>query len=302
MRRHFDKRGGGIIASLAGIYWHAAATCDHGSRLFGLGQGLLHHVESLLVDQRADQHAVTAWIADLHRTIDLAQFRQKLVINARMHKKPSQGGAALSCRADRCKGNAAQGQIEICRRGDNGGIVAAKLQNGAGKAGRKFGGDLSSHRSRAGGRYQRHAVIIDQCLADIPAADQHAGNPLGQATEFGCGSFDNRLRSQSCQQGFFRRLPDHGIATNQRQSGVPRPDSDRKVEGGNHPANAEWMPSFHHPMVGTFSGNRQAEQLTRQADRIITNVDHFLHFAQALGRNFPGFQRDQTAQIGLAGP
>ena len=44
-------------------------------------------------------------------------------------------------------------------------------------------------------------------------------------------------------------------------------------------------------MVGTFSGNRQAEQLTRQADRIITNVDHFLHFTTARSRDFtPDFE------------
>ena len=54
-------------------------------------------------------------------------------------------------------------------------------------------------------------------------------------------------------------------------------------------------------MVGPLGGDRQPEQLARQADRIIANIDHFLHFAQALGDDLSGLQRHQTAQIGLAG-
>ena len=36
--------------------------------------------------------------------------------------------------------------------------------------------------------------------------------------------------------------------------------------------------------------------MARQTDRIITNIDHLLHFAQALRQDLAGFQRDQLSQ------
>ena len=114
-------------------------------------------------------------------------------------------------------------------------------------------------------------------------------------------ALDNRMGGQGGQQGLFRRLPDDGIAADQRQRRIPRPDRDRKVEGRNDAANAQRVPGFHHPVVGALGGNRQAEQLARQTDRIIANIDHFLHFAKAFGGDLSGFERHQTAQIGLGG-
>ena len=221
MRRQFDQCGGDIIAAFAMIGFDTPAARDRGTRRLGFGQRLVHHLEGLPVDQRADQHAVAARIADLDRTIDLAQFRQELIVNALMHKQPPQGGAALSGCADRRKGNAAQGQIEIGRGGDDGGIVAAQFQNGAGETGRQLRGNLPSHRGRAGGRDQCDAVVIDQSLADLAASHQHSGDSLRQTAEFGCRALDNRLRGQSREQCFFRRLPDHRIAADQCQSRIP---------------------------------------------------------------------------------
>jgi hypothetical protein len=46
-----------------------------------------------------------------------------------------------------------------------------------------------------------------------------------------------------------------------------------------------------------LGGNGQAIKLPAQPDGKIADVDHLLHFAQALGHDLAGLQRHQRAQI-----
>ncbi len=48
-----------------------------------------------------------------------------------------------------------------------------------------------------------------------------------------------------------------------------------------------------------LGGDGQAIQLTRQADREVADVDHFLHFALAFLGDLAGFDRYQLAELGL---
>ena len=50
-------------------------------------------------------------------------------------------------------------------------------------------------------------------------------------------------------------------------------------------------------MGRTLGGNRQTEQLARKTDRVIANVDHFLHFAQAFRHDLADFECHKTAKI-----
>ena len=55
-------------------------------------------------------------------------------------------------------------------------------------------------------------------------------------------------------------------------------------------------------MAGPLAGHREAVKLARQPGREIGDVDHLLDFAQALGENLSGFERDQSAQFVLGSP
>ena len=52
--------------------------------------------------------------------------------------------------------------------------------------------------------------------------------------------------------------------------------------------------------VGALGGDGQAVELARQADGEIADVDHLLHFAEALGGDLAGLEGDQAAELGLA--
>ena len=59
------------------------------------------------------------------------------------------------------------------------------------------------------------------------------------------------------------------------------------------------MPGLHHAVAGALGGDGQAVQLARQAHGEVADVDHFLHFAFALGQDLAGLQAHQPAQLAL---
>ncbi len=103
-------------------------------------------------------------------------------------------------------------------------------------------------------------------------------------------------RRQRRERRLLRRLPDHRIAAGERQRRVPGEDRDREIEGGDDGARAHRMPGLVHAMAGALGGDGEPVQLPRQADGEIADVDHLLHFAEALGDDLAGFERDQRAE------
>ena len=61
------------------------------------------------------------------------------------------------------------------------------------------------------------------------------------------------------------------------------------------------MPGLGHPMAGALRGDDQAVQLPREADGEIADVDHLLHFAQALGDDLADLEGHEGAQRLLRG-
>ena len=59
------------------------------------------------------------------------------------------------------------------------------------------------------------------------------------------------------------------------------------------------MPLLVHPVLRALAVHRQAVELPRQADREVAHVDHLLHFAQALGEDLAGLERDEPPELFL---
>src|SRR5438477_5918784 len=83
------------------------------------------------------------------------------------------------------------------------------------------------------------------------------------------------------------------------QGCVPRPHRDWKIESADYRNNAERMPLLHQTVTRPFRLNRQAVKHSRLTNCEIANVDHLLHFAFAFGDNFPGFERNELAELVL---
>ena len=121
-----------------------------------------------------------------------------------------------------------------------------------------------------------------------------AGAPTRRAA-----SAHQRLAGERGQQRLLRRLPDDRVTADEGQRRVPRPHRDREVEGADDADDAERVPLLHHPVARTLGGDREAEQLARQPDGEVADVDHLLHLAEALGADLAGLDRDQRAEIVL---
>ena len=96
---------------------------------------------------------------------------------------------------------------------------------------------------------------------------------------------------QRGQRGLLRRLPDHGVAADQGERGVPGPDRDREVERGDDADDAERVPGLHQPVARALRGDGQAVELAGQPDREVADVDHLLHLAERLGADLAGLER-----------
>ena len=100
-----------------------------------------------------------------------------------------------------------------------------------------------------------------------------------------------------CGEGcFFGGLPDDGVAADERECGVPAPDGDGEVEGGDDADDAEWVPGLHHAMLGAFGGNGEAGELAGEASGEGADVDHLLDFAVAFGEELAGFDGDESSE------
>ena len=143
--------------------------------------------------------------------------------------------------------------------------------------------------------------MVDQTLAHITAAEDHRREARRDVAEPRRRALEEGLHRQRRERGLLGGLPDNRVAAHQGQGGVPRPDGDREVEGADHAHDAERMPGLHHSVLGPFRGDGQAEQLARQPDSVVADVDHFLHLALGFGDDLSGFKRDQHRKFGLGG-
>jgi hypothetical protein len=214
-------------------------------------------------------------------------------------EEAAQGGAALAGRAHGGEGDGAQGEVEIGRGRDDGGVVAAELEQGAGEAGRQPGATARPMAVEPVAETRGRGDRVDQRLADGRGADEDAGEALGAPPNRGARS--KRAWTASAVSGVFS----DGFQTTaspqtKRQGGVPRPDRDGEVEGADDADDAQRMPGLHHPVLGPLGGDGEAEQLARQADGEVADVDHLLDLAQALGEVLPASRVTSRPRSALA--
>ena len=215
-----------------------------------------------------------------------------------MHDHPPQRRTALPGRARGGEDDAAHRQIQIGRRGDDRGVVAAQLQQRPAEALRDPRAHLLTHPHRAGCAQQRHPRVVDELLADLATAQDQPAH-LARGAHIIGGAFDQRLAGQRGQRRQLRRLPHHGVAAYQRDRGVPGPHRDREVEGGDHADHPERMPRLHQPVAGPLGGDGAPVELAGQPHRELADVDHLLHLAAGLGGDLAGLDGDQLREIVL---
>ena len=214
-----------------------------------------------------------------------------------MDDEPAQRGAPLPGRADRGEDDRPDRQVEIGGGRDDHRIVAAELEDRPAETRGDLWADDRAHAGRTGGRDDRHVPGLDQGFANRRSADDDLREPVrsvgAEALERAVQDLHGRERRE---RRLFRRLPDDGVAADERERRVPGPDCDREIEGRNDRAGPERMPGLGHAMAGALRGDDESVQLPRKADGEIADVDHLLHFAETLRNDLAHLQGHQRAE------
>ncbi len=266
---------------------------------------MLHGFEGLLVDQGADEGVGRAGVADVDAFVDAAEFGEELVVDGRVDEQAAEGGAALAGGAHGAEGHGAEGEVEVGGGADDGGVVAAELEQGAGEAGGEAGADGPAHAGGAGGGDEGHQGRVDEGLADGVVAEEEGGE-VGQdlrgevvgvlGGKLLGGSEEEGLGREGGEGGLFGRLPDDGVAADEGEGGVPAPDGDGEVEGGDDAGDAQGVPLLHHAVVGALGGDGDAADGAGEAGGEDADVDHLLDLAAAFGEDLAGLDGDEAAE------
>ena len=214
-----------------------------------------------------------------------------------MHDQAAQARAALAGGADRGEEHAAHDEVEVGARSHDGGVVAAELEQRASEPARRcavrspFPSAVEPVAETSGTR-----AIVGELHGTVGAADDELEEAVRDVAEaLGCAREQRRARERG-QRRPLGRLPDHRVAADEGERGVPAPDRDREVEGADHGHGPERVPRLGEPMPGSLGGDRAAVELAREADREVADVDHLLHLAEALLRDLPDLERDERAE------
>ncbi len=217
-----------------------------------------------------------------------------------MHDQAAQGCAALPGRAGGGEGGPAHHEVQVGARSDDGRVVAAELEDAATEAGRHDRADLATHSGGTGGAHQRYPVVGDECGPHRAAAEHHLVE-VGGHIHRGRGLLEQGVGGEGGERGQLARLPDHRVAADESEGGVPRPDRDREVERGDDGGGAEWVPLLHQPVARPLAGDRQPVELAGEPDSEVTDVDHLLHLAECFALDLAGLEGDQAGEVGLVG-
>ena len=216
--------------------------------------------------------------------------------------QPAQRGAALARRADGGEDDRPDRHVEIGGGGDDHRVVAAELEHRAAEPRGDLRPDDRAHAGRAGGRDDRHPLRGDERFADRRTADDDLRQAFGRVgTEALERALEDLHRRQRRERRLLRRLPDHRSPQTSASAAFHAQTATGKLKAEMIAHGPMRMPGLGHPVAGPLGSDHEAVQLARQADGEIADVDHLLHFAQALGDDLAGLERHQRAERLLRG-
>ena len=275
----------------------ALAAVDGAARIPGEVQGSPHGLAGRLVDQGADQDALTAGISDAQRGEGPRDPADERFVQRLMDDQPPQGRASLPGGPRGREDDGPQGQLQVGRRGDDQRVVPAQLEQAPSEPRGHLSAHGPAHQDGPGGRDQRETPIAGDVLADLaaPRHDRHeAGGRLGHP---GGDVRAQAMDGQRAEGRLLRGLPGHRVAAGQRDHRVPGPDGGREVERRDHADRSERVPLLHHPVGGTLAGDRQAVELAREADGKVADVDPLLDLAERLGPDLADLQGHERGEF-----
>ncbi len=134
------------------------------------------------------------------------------------------------------------------------------------------------------------------CTARSAPPITSSKSPSGTSPKRSAARREQRRRRDRREGRPLGRLPDHRVAADQGEGGVPAPHRDREVERADHGDGPERVPRLRQSVARALGGDRLPVQLPREPDREVADVDHLLDLAEPLLRDLPHLERDERAE------
>ena len=131
------------------------------------------------------------------------------------------------------------------------GVVPAQLEEALAHARGDALPDLSPDRRGTRERHEIDALVVDESAGQFvgPVIDQEEHR---RQVHLGQRLVDHSLHRNAAKRRFWRRFPDRDVAADCGNAGVPGINGHREVERRDDPDDAERMPLFVHPVLGSF--------------------------------------------------
>ncbi|VTR69364.1 hypothetical protein DESC_740103 [Desulfosarcina cetonica] len=277
---------------------HLAAAEAFAALLDDLFEGLPVGFDGCAVDERSHVVLGIQWRTDAQVAVSLDQGCRQFVVDAFVNDNPARGGAPLAGRSHSAENDGRDRHGQIGGGGDDDGIVAAKLQNGASESTGHHLGGVTPHAGGAGYRDQGDARILDQPLPDGTAASHHQrkealGDDIGIVAQ---NVGQDVLDGDGGKRRLGRGLPEDGVAAYGGQHGVPGPWGHREVERTNDADHPQGMILVVHAVIAPFRCHGESVKLPGLPQGKVTDIDHFLNFPPSFLEGFAHFVGNQRAQ------
>jgi hypothetical protein len=269
-----------------------AAGEDHAALGLRALERLLVVADRVLVDQGSHQRRRIGRVADAHRRPDLLEAIDHFARHALLHHEPRGRRAALPGRAAGGERDRAHREVEVGVVHHDDRVVAAQFEDRAPMRGPTTSAMRRPMRVEPVAEMSGMRRSLSMRSPTSSTEPITIPNSPGQSNCF-IRSWQMFCTAIAVKRHLVRRLPHHRVAADDRERGVPRPHGDREVERRDHAAHAERLPLLVHAVARALAVHREAVQLARQADREVADVDHLLHFAEALGEDLAVLERDQ---------
>ena len=251
----------------------------HGVVVAHQPEPVLEALGEALVDHRAVED-VADRVADRRRAQPLGQLGDELVVDRLVHDRGAQRRAALARGAEAAEQRALDREVEVGVVHDDHRVLAAELQARRLEVAAAELADLAADRARAG-----EADLVDQPSSSACSRPANVSAPDGLDDVQHAAGHAARVeqpRQRVAQRGgVLRRLPDDGVAAQDRRDEVPGRHGDREVAGGDDRRHADRDAEGEELLVGHLRRHGLPVQAPALAEEEVAGVDDLLDLAAA---------------------
>ena len=282
------------VARVVGADPAGGARPGHGVVVANQPEPVLETLGEALVDHRPIEH-VLGRVADRRLLHRLREALHELVVDRLVHDHRAERRAALAGRPEAAEERSLDGEVELGVGHHYERVLAAELEAGrlhVAPAERPY---LGADGGRAG-----EADLVDEPLLEgtLEPLERGRAVALDEVEDaVGEAAVDEELGERVAKRRrVLGRLPDDGIAAQDRGDEIPGGHRHREVARGDDRRHAHRVAEGEELLVGHLARNRLAVEAAALADEEVAGVDDLLHLPERLRVRLPDLPCDEAGE------